>query len=45
MRHINIEEIEHYRHELLEAEKSKATVEKYIRDIRKFVKWLEMTKQ
>lgn len=40
MRHINIEEIEHYRHELLEAEKSKATVEKYIRDIRKFVQWL-----
>ena len=40
MRHINMEEIEYYRHELLEAEKSKATVEKYIRDIRKFVQWL-----
>ena len=40
MRHINIEEIEHYRRELMEAEKSAATVEKYIRDIRTFVQWL-----
>lgn len=40
MRHINIEEIDHYRRELIEAEKSAATVEKYIRDIRTFVQWL-----
>ena len=40
MRHINIEEIDHYRRELMEAEKSAATVEKYIRDIRTFVQWL-----
>ena len=40
MRHINIEEIEHYRRELMEAEKSAATVEKYIRDIRTFMQWL-----
>ncbi len=40
MRHTNIEEIEHYRRELMEAEKSAATVEKYIRDIRTSVQWL-----
>ena len=40
MRHINIEEIDHYRQELMEAEKSAATVKKYIRDIRTFMRWL-----
>lgn len=41
MRHINIEEIETYRYELVEEEKSAATIEKYIRDIRTFLQWLQ----
>ena len=42
MRHINIEEIEHYRHELMEEEKSTATIDKYMRDIGAFLRWMGM---
>ena len=37
---ITINEIELYKNYLIEEEKSKVTVEKYIRDITAFVKWL-----
>ena len=40
MRHINIEDLQRYRQELIEAEKSLATTEKYIRDIKTFLHWL-----
>ena len=40
MRHINIEDLQRYRQELTEAEKSLATTEKYIRDIKTFLHWL-----
>ena len=44
MRHINIEDLQRYRQELIEAEKSLATTEKYIRDIKTFCTGWEMTK-
>ena len=40
MRHINIVDLQRYRQELIEAEKSLATIEKYIRDIKTFMHWL-----
>ena len=45
MRRINIEDIEHYRCRLVEEEKSAATVEKYMRDIRTFVQWMGMDRE
>ena len=46
---IDIEEVERYRYKLVEEEKSAATIEKYMRDIRTFVQWLgrnrEITKE
>ena len=40
MRLFYIEELEHYKTYLVELEKGKATIEKYLRDIRTFHAWL-----
>ena len=49
MRLFYIEELEHYKTYLVELEKGKATIEKYLRDIRTFHAWLgenlEVTKE
>lgn len=45
MRRINIEDTERYRCRLVEEEKSAATVEKYMRDIRTFVQWMGMDRE
>ena len=38
--YISQELIQHFREQLAEEEKSKATIEKYMRDITAFVRWL-----
>lgn len=39
MKEINQEKIESYRQHLIEEEKSKSTIEKYLRDIKSFTEW------
>lgn len=40
MRQINIDDLKRYRQELIEQEKSAATMDKYLRDIKTFITWL-----
>lgn len=40
MRQINIDDLKRYQQELIEQEKSAATMEKYLRDIKTFITWL-----
>ncbi len=40
-RHITIKRFERYKDHLLQEERSPATVEKYLRDVKEFVRWLD----